>query len=75
MGKLIDLTGWKFGRLTAINRAEDYIAPSGQKQPQWLCKCDCGNHIIVRSQYLKDGRISSCGCLKSEMLSNRSKKI
>lgn len=74
MGKLIDLTGQKFERLTVINRAEDYIAPSGQKQTQWLCKCDCGNYIIVRSQYLKDGRTSSCGCLRSEMVSNRTKK-
>ena len=38
-----DLTGQKFGRLTAIERGEDYIISSGRHYPTWRCKCDCGN--------------------------------
>ena len=34
MRKLIDLTGQKFGRLTVIQRAPDYISPSGHKSVQ-----------------------------------------
>jgi len=30
----------------------------------WVCKCDCGNEKIVRSDSL--GKINSCGCLKKE---------
>ena len=51
MGKFIDLTGMKFGKLTAIKRAENYITPKGQKITQWLC--ECGNFKIVKSDNLK----------------------
>lgn len=38
MGKLIDLTGQRFGRLTVIERAEN--SPNGAAK--WVCRCDCG---------------------------------
>ena len=68
MSKFQDLTGQRFGRLVVIERAEDYIFPSGQKQAQWLCECSCENHnkIITTSARLKSGNTKSCGCLKSE---------
>lgn len=31
MRRLIDLTGKKFGKLTVVKRASDYIKPSGAK--------------------------------------------
>lgn len=76
MAKIIDLTGKKFGRLTVVNRAEDYVTPNGQKCPQWECRCDCGNSdmVIVRGSYLRDGRTVSCGCYKKEVNSKRYKK-
>lgn len=61
MGKFIDLTGQKFGRLTVVKRVEDVRLG----RPRWLCKCDCGNECIVTSHNLKNGT-KSCGCLKSE---------
>lgn len=63
MGKLIDLTGLKFGRLTVIK----YVGKS-----KWLCKCECGNEKIVSTTHLKNDT-KSCGCLKKEMLSQRTK--
>lgn len=57
--RLIDLTGQKFGKLTVIKRVEnnkDY----GSK---WLCKCDCGNEVIVFSNNIRRGNTQSCGCL------------
>lgn len=63
MRKCIDLTGQKFGRLTVIK----YVGKSN-----WLCKCDCGNEKIVSTTHLKNDT-KSCGCLKKEMLSQRSK--
>lgn len=32
---------------------------------RWVCKCECGNKIIVRGNNLKFGT-KSCGCLKKE---------
>ena len=55
--KFIDLTGQKFGKLTA----ESYHAESGKVY--WKCKCDCGNYTTVVSQNLKNGHTQSCGCI------------
>lgn len=32
-----DLTGQKFGKLTVIEQAEDYVVPSGQHFTRWKC--------------------------------------
>lgn len=61
--KRIDLCGEKFGLLTVIDKGEPYIKPSGKKISTWICKCDCGNQIIVRTEYLRSGHTRSCGCL------------
>ena len=37
----------------------------------WLCKCDCGNEKVVRSDSLKNGAIRSCGCLMKESIAKR----
>jgi hypothetical protein len=59
MGKFIDLTGQRFGRLTAVERAKNN---KGNKIG-WLCICDCGNQTIVYANDLKRGHTKSCGCL------------
>lgn len=61
MGKFIDLTGKRFGKLTVIQRVQN----KGNKV-NWLCQCDCGNTTIVQGSNLKNGHIRSCGCLISE---------
>lgn len=43
MGKFVNLTGQRFGRLTAIERA----GKSKDGNIKWLCKCDCGNEAVV----------------------------
>ena len=58
--KALDLKGKRFGKLTAIKRAEN----SKQNTAKWLCKCDCGNTTIVSATYLANGHTKSCGCLK-----------
>lgn len=57
MGVFKDISGQKFGRLTAIK----YIGHS-----KWLCECDCGNVTKVYSGHLKNGHTKSCGCLNHE---------
>lgn len=61
LDRKIDLTGRKFGKLTVLG-------DSGDRQHEaimWLCKCDCGTIKKVNGNFLKTGRISSCGCIKS----------
>lgn len=62
MGRLIDLTGKRFGQLTVLKRAENNILPSGLKEPMWLCQCDCGETSVVRGAFLRTGHTKSCGC-------------
>ena len=74
MSKLKDLTGQRFGRLVVIERAENFILPSGQPQTAWLCQCDCGNILKTRSFSLTNGTTKSCGCLAKELRVARMKK-
>ena len=64
MGRFKDLTGQRFGYLTAIKRVEDYVSPKGIKRIQWLCKCDCGNEVVVLGCNLTKESIKSCGCFR-----------
>lgn len=67
MTKCIDLTGMVFGRLTVVKRVGNYVSPSGGKRAQWLCKCSCGNEVIVIGRNLRKGLTQSCGCLQKEI--------
>ena len=64
MGKFVDLTGKKFGRLTVIKRSNK---KSKNGSVLWECKCECGNQSCVSSQSLKSGRTVSCGCYGKEI--------
>lgn len=66
MGKLIDLTGQQFGRLTVI-RIHD--GRNTYNQILWFCECDCGNTINVLSYSLQNHRTKSCGCYRREVSS------
>ena len=58
-----DLTGQKFGRLTALKKGKKDKAG----HQYWICKCDCGNITEVNSDNLRRGLTQSCGCLHSEI--------
>lgn len=75
MSKLIDLTDQRFGRLTVIGRAQDYIRKTGGIKPQWNCLCECGSTIIVLGESLRTGKTKSCGCHQKEVVAERSKKM
>ncbi len=67
--KPLDLSGKTFGRLTAIK----WVSTNDHGNSEWLCKCECGNTIIVNSQRLKNGKTKSCGCLSIETTIKRNK--
>jgi hypothetical protein len=52
--------GMRFERLTA-----QFPVMSNNKK-QWLCKCDCGNELVVAYNCLSGGNTKSCGCLHVE---------
>ena len=59
-----DITGMRFGRLTAIR-------PNGKQgnNIKWLCECDCGNYVTTNISSLTRGKCKSCGCLRKETTS------
>lgn len=54
----------RFGYLTVVKRVEDYVSPKGYRSMQWLCKCDCGNEVIVLGTNLTKHSTISCGCFR-----------
>ena len=68
MGKALDLTGQRYGRLTVLSRAG-----SKNGHTTWLCQCDCGNQIVASCCHLVQNRSKSCGCFKREKLINYSR--
>ena len=60
--KHIDLTGQRYGKLVVLSQL-----PKEGRYYRYLCKCDCGNTIEVRSENLRSGKVKSCGCLKTHL--------
>ena len=59
MRNIIDLTGQKFNRLTAISYDEH--------NNKWWWLCECGNKKLIDSSEVKRGKTKSCGCLAKEL--------
>lgn len=63
MKPIRDLTGMRFGRLTAIKFSHRH-----KRETIWECKCDCGNTHFASSSHLLRGHTKSCGCFRKEEL-------
>lgn len=70
VGKKIDLTGQRFGRLIVIRDSGERKNGQGVF---WECKCDCGEISVVYSMSLRNGDTKSCGCLHKEVVSKKMK--
>lgn len=68
-----DLTGQKFNYLTVLKldhkKRYCYKGLSQGFHYFWLCKCDCGNKVVVDGTHLKNGHSKSCGCYKAKRTS------
>ena len=62
-----DITGERFGRLTALRR--DGVGLCWKAK--WICRCDCGRQVSVFKCNLVRGNTRSCGCLRSEVTTKR----
>lgn len=58
MGRRIDISGLRHGRLVATK----IHSQDKNKRFLWVCKCDCGGSKILRLSTFKTGKITSCGC-------------
>jgi len=61
MGKILELNGQKFGRLTVLK-----MAGIKNSHAIWECKCDCGGTVSAVGSGLRIGETRSCGCLTRE---------
>lgn len=68
MAELIDIIGNKYGRLLVIKKAE--ISKKHNKA-RWLCRCDCGNELIVDGYSLRSGHTKSCGCYYRDFMKTK----
>lgn len=61
---LKDRTGFRHGKITVI---EKVLSDKGN---MWLCRCDCGNTMLIAGKRLKPKNCpQSCGCYTKELLS------
>ena len=57
--KRLDLTGQRFGHLTALRLSDRRTTPR-----LWTCRCDCGTVLDVWANNLCSGNSQSCGCMR-----------
>lgn len=62
MGKYINEQGNRYNRLYVMCEA----GRDKYGSVLYLCKCDCGNFVVVRASRLRGGYTKSCGCLQRE---------
>jgi hypothetical protein len=65
----LQLTGQRFGRLLVLEE-------SGKvgRAIAWRCRCDCGAEPVVVGHNMKSGLVRSCGCLRREMASTKTRR-
>lgn len=70
MGNPKDISGQRFGRLTAIKsigkKGDDYI---------WELICDCGNTAQSSVTPLFNGSVKSCGCYRTDVIKSCAEKL
>ena len=65
MGKFIDISGVRFGRLVAKER----VGTDKHGSPLWRVTCDCGREKVVSRTGLSHTK--SCGCLRQDDLTGK----
>ena len=63
----IDITGQRFAHLTVLGLIERRKNPNTRHHTLvWLCRCDCGTEVRVRSHHIRRGSTQSCGCKSNQ---------
>ncbi len=61
MPAFVDRTGQRYGQLLVLSRA-----PNLGRRIRFLCKCDCGETVMVRGDALIAGATVSCKCFQAK---------
>lgn len=57
------MTGFENDGIKVLERA----GSDAQQIATWKCECKyCGNTFITRGSHIRDGRVNSCGCVRSQ---------
>jgi len=67
---MLDITGQKFGKLTAISRTKRQDKSGCY---YWKFRCDCGNIMETTGTSAKRGHTNSCGCSNKEQITKLGK--
>jgi len=57
----LNIVGKRFGKLVVLER----VANDRFGHVRYKCECDCGGFTITDAERLRQGRVQSCGCIKS----------
>ena len=68
--KIKDISNKKFGKLT-VGKEYRYVKNGNSKKVEWLCTCDCGKTLWVKSHSLVLGNTDSCGCSRIKNISGQ----
>jgi hypothetical protein len=63
------IEGERFGRWLVLKE----VVRSG-KIREFFCRCDCGAEKIVNGQNLRNGKTKSCGCYRSDAVTEKNTK-
>lgn len=66
--KPVDITGLRYGQLSAISRA-----PNKGRRTIWIFQCDCGTLAEIGLEAVRSGQTQSCGCLRRKTTADRSR--
>ena len=69
--RLKNEVGNQHGRLTVLGRA----GLTKRGAATWLCKCACGQEVVVVGTRLRSGSTQSCGCFRSERIRETNKLV
>ena len=58
LGTRMNLVGDTYGLL----EVKEYIGTDPQCIAHYICKCECGQYLIIPHNHLRSGHTSSCGC-------------
>src|ERR1051326_8227408 len=68
---MYDLHGQRFGRWLVIGPRIPSSRPEHRRQPQWLCRCDCGTERYVDQPNLIQGLSRGCHCERDKRMASQ----
>lgn len=72
--RIEEVIGKIYNYLTVVREVDPYITNANYKSRRWLFKCICGIEKVIIPSNVLNGNVKSCGCKRTEMIINSTKK-